>query len=187
MGYIFDPDVLHSIVRGVLDLPTHDKMDRISEELEAAYPGHIVPPEKQEWTFNYAGGAVGQMKIVHASLTEYILFFNSPIGTEGATGRFRADDFFYMLEGDHWSYYEGRTEKKVTPPGEVSILKRGEFGAYRLPEGGLAMEYARGAIPAMLPFGLADIFSSSLDFGTLAKTFRLYGRATMQNLARGKL
>ena len=187
MGYIFDPDLLHDTIRGVIDLPTQEKIDGIADELDAAYPGHIVPKENREWVFNYAGGAVGQLLILHASLTEYILIFSTPIGTEGATGRFRADDYFYILEGEHWCYYEGRTEKKVTMPGGVSVMKRGQFGAYRMPDAGLAVEYARGTIPAMLPFGMADIFSSSLDFGTFGKTVRLYGRATVSNLLRGKV
>jgi hypothetical protein len=39
----------------------------------------------------------------------------------------------------------------------------------------------------MLPFGLADSFSSTLDPQPVLKTMRLYARATMGELFRGKI
>ena len=41
--------------------------------------------------------------------------------------------------------------------------------------------------PAMLPFGVADTLTSTLDLRTLARTFRLYGRAVMRELLQGKI
>ena len=42
-------------------------------------------------------------------------------------------------------------------------------------------------IPAMMPFGLADAFTSTLDARTIAKTFALYGDAVVRQLLRGKV
>src|SRR5277367_2025055 len=113
MGYIFDPDVLHEIVRGVVArggaLP--DRVARVREALEARYPGHVRMED--EWVFNIAGGALGQMTILHASITEYVIVFGSPIGTEGYSGRFFADDYFVILEGEQWAYSEGDEERQV--------------------------------------------------------------------------
>jgi C-8 sterol isomerase len=36
------------------------------------------------------------------------------------------------------------------------------------------LEYCRGALPTMLPFGLADSLFSTLDLLTVARTFRMY-------------
>jgi C-8 sterol isomerase len=181
MGYIFDPDELHEVVRSALGQPIEQMVDQIAADLSERHPGHIV--DDREWVFNNAGGAMGSMMVLHASLSEYVLVFGSAIGTEGASGRFLADDWFFMLEGEHWSYREGDFEKTITRAGEVSHLPKGQAKAYRFPESAWGVEYARGAIPLMFPFGFADTFTSTLDFVGFARTMKLYSRAVMRSTA----
>jgi C-8 sterol isomerase len=56
-----------------------------------------------------------------------------------------------------------------------------------MPDRCYALEYARGLIPTMLPFGLADSFTSTLDPLPVARTMRIYTRAVVGELLRGKL
>ena len=130
---------------------------------------------------------MGAMLVLHASITEYVIIFGSPIGTEGHTGRFFADDYFIILDGEQWAYEPGDFHREVYRPGEMHLLPRGSARGYRFPDRCWALEYARGVIPLMLPFGFADTFSSTLDLRSLAKTVRIYGRATVAELARGKV
>ena len=187
MGYIFDPEVLHDVVKRTVSEGggLKDKITRVRAELSMLYPGHIR--HEDEWVFNIAGGALGEMTIVHASLTEYVIVFGTPIGTQGYSGRFLAEDYFMVLEGEHWTFLEGDLEKHVMRPGERTILRRGEAKAYRMPDRCYGVEYARGLIPTMLPFGLADSFSSTLDPAPVWRTMRLYTRAVMGELLRGKI
>lgn len=183
MAYLFDTQVLHDIIRSALPLPTEAKAQHIRDELERRYPGHIAP--RIEWIFNIAGGAMGHMAVLHASLTEYILVFGSPIGTEGYSGRFLADDFFYILEGEQWAYGESELERRVYKAGDMHHLPRGVARGYRFPDRCYAVEYARGAIPLMLPFGLGDSFSSTLDPIPVAKTIRAFTQGVMREMSIG--
>ena len=72
-------------------------------------------------------------------------------------------------------------------PGDVHHLPRGVAKGFRMPDRCFALEYARGAIPLMLPFGIADTLTSTMDFRTLAKTFRVYARSVTRELRHGKI
>jgi C-8 sterol isomerase len=182
---VFDPAVLHRVVRGALGRPLPEMIEAIADELSRLYPGHIAP--ERDWVLNNAGGAMGQLLLLHASITEYLIIFGTPIGTEGHSGRFHAEDHFFILEGEQWAYGQGELERRVYRPGDCHVLPAGEARGYRMPDRCYALEYARGWIPAMMPFGLADALSSTLDLRTVARTFRLYGRAVLRELRQGKV
>ena len=56
------------------------------EGLRLKYGGHIVPSHRTEWIFMNCGGWMGAMMILHASMTEYVLFFGTAIDTSGHSG-----------------------------------------------------------------------------------------------------
>ncbi len=185
MSYIFDPEVLGRIARAALGQPLELMVEQIAGELAREYPGHIR--DDREWVLNNAGGAMGMMTVLHTSITEYVIIFGSPIGTEGHTGRFWAEDYFYILEGEQWAYSELSPNKQVYKPGDCHVLPRGVAEGYRMPDRCFALEYARGIIPAMLPFGLADTLSSTLDWRTFGRTVGKYSTSAIRELMRGKI
>jgi C-8 sterol isomerase len=175
--HIFDPEVLHDVAESVLDKPMNEKVELIRAELARIYPGHVQ--DRVEWIFNIAGGALGQMAVLHASISEYVIIFGSPIGTEGYSGRFQADDYFIILEGEQWVFGEGDFERTVYHAGEMHHMPRGQARGYRMPDRCFALEYARGWIPLMLPFGLADSFTSTVDPKPVVQTFKVYTKAVL--------
>ncbi len=58
----------------------------VEEELRQRYGSHILHPAYREWIFVNAGGWMGAMCVLHASLTEYVLFFGTAINTSGHSG-----------------------------------------------------------------------------------------------------
>ncbi|KAL2136386.1 hypothetical protein VTI74DRAFT_4030 [Chaetomium olivicolor] len=188
--YIFDLAQLKDVSARGIELHGNDTraiVKHIVDELsgQASLKSYVNLDE--EWVFNNAGGAMGAMYIIHASITEYLIIFGTAVGTEGHTGRHTADDYFHILTGTELAYVPGEYAPEVYPPGTVHHLRRGEVKQYRMPEACFALEYARGWIPPMLFFGFADGLTSTLDFPTLWKTVWLTAKQMLGNLARGKL
>ena len=78
---------------------------------------------------------------------------------------------------------EHELRARVLKPGDMSYLPRGRSNGSRMgPEGSFMLEYCRGPIPTMLPFGLLDSFASTLDFHGIRTTFKVYTRCTLKSL-----
>lgn len=157
--YIFTPAELGQVQKDALASHGNDTaavVKFIVDRLAATHPEHVNVEE--EWIFNNAGGAMGAMYIIHASITEYLIIFGTAIGTEGHTGRHTADDYFHILKGEQLAYAPGKGvyEAEVYAQGSVHHLRRGDVKQYKMESGCFALEYARGWIPPMLGFGYAD-------------------------------
>jgi C-8 sterol isomerase len=185
LSNVFDPEAIFEVVRPLVGQPIEQLIPALVDDLAERWPKHIE--REARWVLNNAGGAMGSMRFLHTSLTEYLIIFGTPIGTEGHSGRFWADDFFFILDGEQWAYGPGDLQRSVYRPGEMHHLPRGSARGYRIPEHCWALEYARGIIPGMLPFGFADTFTSTLDFPTMMQTLGIYGRGCVRQLLRGKV
>lgn len=185
--YVFDPTSIHELAKNAIAASpnnTAGMIQHIVANLTATYPTTQIQlnTDTTEWVFSNAGGAMGAMYIIHASITEYLIIFGTPLGTEGHTGLHTADDYFHILVGEQWAFLPGSLEMEKYPAGSVHFLPRGTAKQYKMHEGCFALEYARGWIPLMLPFGLADTFTSTLDIPTIYHTFRITGREMIKNL-----
>jgi C-8 sterol isomerase len=158
----------------------------VIDALVQQYPGHIEP--KGQWVFNMAAGSTGIMNVLHGSLTEYLILFGTPIGTEAFSGRYLIDIHDFVMSSEMWTYREHDPgERIVTKAGERAVLWRGEFKGFRFEPDCWALEYARGPIPTSLPSALCDSLLSALDPHTVVKTFRIYGRLVAKELLLGKI
>ncbi|MBI5480092.1 MAG: hypothetical protein HY906_14595 [Deltaproteobacteria bacterium] len=186
MSHVFDPEVLHEIARKAGGLPFDDLTRVVVDEVQRAYPGHV--DGRDEYIFNLTSGGCGMMKILHASITEYLIIFGSAIGTEAFSGRYQMDIHDFVIKGEMRTYTDDRCgECVVTRPGERALLPRGRVKGWRIDEGTWMLEYGRGFLPSALPLALADVVLSALDWRIVVQTFRIYGRHALRELRQGKL
>ena len=183
-NYIFDPIEVNQLCNDVLskhnstsenfstEALLRDVRDALATRYGDEYINHYLD---EEWIFNNAGGAMGQMIILHASISEYLILFGTAVGTEGHTGVHFADDYFTILHGQQNAALPWALEKEVYLPGMTHHLKKGHVKQYAMPAESFAVELAQGFIPGMLPFGFADGIFSTLDIKTLYKTVVITG------------
>lgn len=77
--YIFEPDHLHDLSQRAIAAHgnnTRGVVDYIVAELDQKVPSQYVNKD-EEWVFNNAGGAMGAMYIIHASMFSLSLSFLS--------------------------------------------------------------------------------------------------------------
>lgn len=194
-NWVFDPKTLQAIAkRGIAaahakngaNATPEQVISSVIAEVTKVYPLHAVYTNK--WIWNNAGGAMGALTVLHASFSEYLIIFGSAVGTEGHSGRYPwAEDFFTIIYGEQWAALANGASPEVYRPGDQHYLPKNTAKQYRMPSTCWALEYARGNIPSMMLFGIADLFSSTVDHVTLYHTIAESAGKMVQNALKGKI
>jgi hypothetical protein len=175
----FDPEVVHLCAMECLGKPKPQMFEAFAAALARHYPK--VLDFSQPWIYSIAGGAMIQMKLYYASMTEYIMIWGTPIGSEGHSGRHFSGFWDTVIDGETWYYAEGQFEKTIYKPGNRIYVGPGQARAMNFTNGVWAVEYARGFLPLSMPFGIAEEIFICWDFLTAAQTVSLYSDLMAQS------
>lgn len=181
MKYVFDTDRLHELSKSGVGLPFDQMVSTVVEQLDRAYPGQINT--EVDWVMTMAAGFKGSMTVLHASLSEYLIIFGTPITTAGFSGKWKLEIHDFMLDGEMWSYDENHPGTRVeSRAGDHIVLEKGQGKGVSIADGAWMLEYARGPIATALPLGVGDALFSCGDLSGVRKTFKIYQRLTIKAL-----
>jgi hypothetical protein len=166
--YIFEPTDLQRIVKMHLDAPLGERFDRITETLEAVYGEHVH--RQSEWIWSNAGGIMCSMNTLHVSPKEYMVFCGTAVGTEGHSGRHRAELFDIVINGELQTLKPYQFEANTLGAGDMAHLPRRTTNGSHLGKACWLLEYGRGNILSLFPFALGDTVFSTQDLTDIRKT-----------------
>ncbi|XP_059400433.1 sigma non-opioid intracellular receptor 1 [Carassius carassius] len=172
--YVFTKEDVARLAKQYAGQDHEQAFSKVVLELRKRYPGHILPDEDLQWVFVNAGGWMGSMCLLHASLTEYVLLFGTAVDTGGHSGRYWAEISDTIISGMFRQWKEGSTKSETYYPGDTIVHEVGEATSVQWSAGTWMVEYGRGFIPSTLGFALADTVFSTQDFLTLFYTVRVY-------------
>ncbi len=174
--HYFDPDVVDRVAQRHLSKPMPAMVDAIGQDLKAQYPDLV--DVSLPLVFNNSGGILYQLKIIAMTPHEYIMICGSSIGSSGFSGRHPAAFWDTVLSGHANYMHQDQLESASYGIGERIFVDRWQSAAIDFPDHCWMLEYARGTLIWLLPFGFVHVFTSTLDFRSLLRLLRIYTTLT---------
>ncbi|KAM9206325.1 sigma non-opioid intracellular receptor 1 isoform 2-T3 [Dugong dugon] len=115
-SFVFQHEEIAQLARQYAGLDHELAFSRLIVELRRLHPGHVLPDEELQWVFVNAGGWMGAMCLLHASLSEYVLLFGTALGSGGHSGRYWAEISDTIISGTFHQWREGTTKSEVFYP-----------------------------------------------------------------------
>ncbi len=186
MRYKIDPEILAEIGREVAkqNLPTEEMFQAIRDRLAEEYPD-IISSDPRCWIGSRAGGVLGKMTLLYASMNEYLIIFGCPAGTQGFSGRYNFVeiwDFFVAGETLTCDLESDQCEPTILRAGDRGYLAKGQSLTCEMKAGAWMIEYGRGPNITALPFALMDSLLSSLELGSFWLTIKEYSHFIIKDL-----
>jgi C-8 sterol isomerase len=180
---LFDPDAIDAVAhRHIGTRPFQRMFENIGADLKARYPDDVYLD--QPLVFNSAGGIMYQLKIFAMTPTEYIMICGSSISSSGYSGRHPVAFWDTVLSGEARYMHEGELEAHSYRAGDRIFVDRWQVATIDFPDHCWMLEYARGTLPALLPFGMANTFFNALDFTSARRLLTIYATLALRYYRR---
>ena len=110
------------------------------------------------------------MNTLHVSPKEYMVFCGTAVGTEGHSGRHRAELFDIVINGELQTFKPHQFQATTLGVGDMAHLPRRTTNGSHLGKECWLLEYGRGNILSLFPFALGDTVFSTQDLTDIRKT-----------------
>lgn len=154
----------------------------VGRDLKALYPDLV--DETLPLVFNSGGGIMYQLKIFAMTPHEYIMICGSSIGSSGFSGRHPAAFWDTVLSGQANYMHQEHWDPRSYQAGDRIFADRWQSATIDFPDHCWMLEYARGTLVWLLPFGLVNVFTNTLDFRSLLRLMRIYLALTRRYFRR---
>jgi C-8 sterol isomerase len=180
---LFDPEEINAIgQRHVGVRPFDELFARVGADLKARYPDD-VHLDQPLW-FNSAGGIMYQIKLFAMTPSEYIMICGSSIPSAGHSGRHPVAFWDTVLSGEARYMHQDELEPRVYGAGDRIFVDQWQAATIAFPDHCWMLEYARGTLPALLPFGMANTLFNTLDLASAARTLKVYTTLSLRYYSR---
>ncbi len=188
MSYKIDPEFLAQVSKEVIDLPIEngEMFSTIIDKISNEYP-KIVEKKQRRWTGSRAGGVLGKLTFLYLSLTEYLIIYGCPAGTQGFSGRYNFMEIWDFFLAGKTITYDLETDQiapTILLPGDVGYLGKGHALGLEIQSGSWMIEYGRGPTITALPFALMDSLVSSVELGSFFFTMSEYTKFIIKGFFR---
>jgi C-8 sterol isomerase len=180
-SYTFDPEELRDVALRHVGKPVSEIVSGLERDLKAEY-GDLIHLD-MPWVVNPAGFAMYQVKMIFARANEYIGIMGVPIASTGHTGRHPVTYYDTILSGGSRKVAAGEFEPRTISAGDFLVTRPWEAFTFSVPDHILFLEYCRGPLPILMPFGLANYLFGTLDFKSAFQIVRSH--ATLAWRSRG--
>ena len=170
--HLFDPDAIDRIAQRHLGKPMSEMAEAIGRDLQGCYPDYV--DVTMPLVFNSGGAIMYQLKIFAMTPHEYIMICGSSIGSSGFSGRHPAAFWDTVLSGQATYMHQEKWEARSYKAGDRIFVDRWESATIDFPDHCWMLEYARGSLVWLLPFGIVNVFTNTLDFYSLLRLIRIY-------------
>jgi C-8 sterol isomerase len=160
--YAFDPEELREVALRHAGKPVPEIVPGLERDLKDRY-GDLIHLD-MPWVINPAGFMMYQVKMVFARANEYIGIMGVPVASTGHTGRHPVTYYDTILSGGSRLTAAGELEPRTVSAGDFLVTRPWEAFAVNVPDHIFFLEYCRGPLPILMPFGLANTLFGTLDF-----------------------
>jgi hypothetical protein len=127
---------------------------RLQDRLLEVHPDSNIDTKRNNFVYNFAGGANGQYHILYCSPHEYVIIFGSPTDLNAYSGRYDIAIHDWLLKGLMEVYHEGDHHSESYYPGTHAYLDDGRGKIYSTTGPSYMLEYGRGRISTAWDFGV---------------------------------